>query len=306
MSPLDEEYRRAIDELEKYIRPQIEENSRQLDRALTGFSLPIRINEHDEYDERLSFELERYLQSIKNTPALMRVPGFLDAVQEIVKKILFALKAERRGDTGDALKSIKSILVKYMEDDFFVSDLDSSYAFRGSAPFDNFKYPNYDYTTQLKYPLSFFRCRRNMQIMSRKEMLHVPLTKRSLISSNRFSLPGIPCLYIASTTYCCWKELEEPSDIESLVEQIYKMSHCLVVAFADEITENMHMDDLYIVEQDKVDAADVESLFYEIENKTGKLYPLEELKTIMEKCIREQYAQRTFDLIHTITHTSSE
>lgn len=213
MSPLDEEYRRAIDELEKYIRPQIEENSRQLDRALTGFSLPIRINEHDEYDERLSFELERYLQSIKNTPALMRVLGFLDAVQEIVKKILFALKAERRGDTGDALKSIKSILVKYMEDDFFVSDLDSSYAFRGSAPFDNFKYPNYDYTTQLKYPLSFFRCRRNMQIMSRKEMLHVPLTKRSLISSNRFSLPGIPCLYIASTTYCCWKELEEPSDM---------------------------------------------------------------------------------------------
>ena len=47
-------------------------------------------------------------------------------------------------------------------------------------------------------------------------------------------------------------------------------------------------------------------MFYEIENKTGKLYPLEELKTIMEKCIREQYAQRTFDLIHTITHTSSE
>lgn len=44
-------------------------------------------------------------------------------------------------------------------------------------------------------------------------MLHVPLTKRSLISSNRFSLPGIPCLYIASTTYCCWKELEEPSDM---------------------------------------------------------------------------------------------
>ena len=100
--------------------------------------------------------------------------------------------------------------------------------------------------------------------------------------------------------------MQIPMLTESLVERIYKMSHCLVIAFTDEITENMHMDDLYIVEQDKVDAADVESLFYEIENKTGKLYPLEELKTIMEKCIREQYAQRTFDLIHTITHTSSE
>lgn len=100
--------------------------------------------------------------------------------------------------------------------------------------------------------------------------------------------------------------MQIPMLTESLIERIYKMSHCLVIAFTDEITENMHMDDLYIVEQDKVDVADVESLFYEIENKTGKLYPLEELKIIMEKCIREQYAQRTFDLIHTITHTSSE
>ena len=100
--------------------------------------------------------------------------------------------------------------------------------------------------------------------------------------------------------------MQIPMLTESLVERIYKMNHCLVIAFTDEITENMHMDDLYIVEQDKVDAADVESLFYEIENKTGRLYSLEELKTIMEKCIREQYAQRTFDLIHTITHTSSE
>ena len=213
MSFLNEEYRQASDEFEKYARSRIEGNSYQLDRALTEFSLPIRINEHDEYDKKLSSELGRYLQSIENTPALMNVHGFWDDVQEIVEKILSALKAERRGDTGDALKSIKSILVKYMEDDFFVSNLDSSYAFRGVAPFNNLKYKNHDYTTQLEYPLSFFRCREKKKIMSREEMLHVPLTKRSLSSSNRFSLPGIPCLYIASTTYCCWKELEEPSDM---------------------------------------------------------------------------------------------
>ena len=59
--------------------------------------------------------------------------------------------------------------------------------------------------------------------------------------------------------------MQIPMLTESLVERIYKMSHCLVIAFTDEITENMHMDDLYIVEQDKVDAADVESLFIQTE-----------------------------------------
>lgn len=78
----------------------------------------------------------------------------------------------------------------------------------------------------------------------------------------------------------------------------------MTIVFTNELTENMNIEDLYILEQTRVDAADVESLFYEIENRTGKLYSLEELKKKMEKCIRKQYAQRKFDLIHMITRTS--
>lgn len=98
--------------------------------------------------------------------------------------------------------------------------------------------------------------------------------------------------------------IQAPMLTESLVEQIYKLSHCMAIVFTNELTENMNIEDLYILEQARVDAADVESLFYEIENRTGKLYSLEELKKKMEKCIRKQYAQRKFDLIHMITRTS--
>lgn len=150
----------------------------------------------------------------------MQTPNLFNEVQGIVEKLSFALKAERRGDTKDALNAVKSILIKYKEDTFFVSDLDSNYAFRGSAPVDGLKSENFDYDTQLTYPLSFFRCRGNTRIESRSEMLHVPLTKRSLCNSNRFSLPGIPCLYFASTTYCCWKELGEPTEMSAVAFRV--------------------------------------------------------------------------------------
>ena len=42
-------------------------------------------------------------------------------------------------------------------------------------------------------------------------MLHIPLENRGLVSTNRFSMPGIPCIYLATSTYCCWLELNMPS-----------------------------------------------------------------------------------------------
>lgn len=98
---------------------------------------------------------------------------------------------------------------------FFVSSLNTSYAFRGAASHRD-QMPSIidvDDESQQNYPLSFFRCRKEKEIKSREELLHVPLTKRSLSSSNRFSLPGIPCLYLASTTFCCWNELGQPNEM---------------------------------------------------------------------------------------------
>lgn len=32
------------------------------------------------------------------------------------------------------------------------------------------------------------------------------------MSSTSFSIPGLPCLYLATTSYCCWLELRTPAD----------------------------------------------------------------------------------------------
>lgn len=42
-------------------------------------------------------------------------------------------------------------------------------------------------------------------------MLHIPLNLRGKASTNRFSMPGIPCVYLATTSYCCWLELNMPN-----------------------------------------------------------------------------------------------
>ena len=125
-SYFDEE-KRILDELYDLIRPEIENVYSKIDRSLNSFPLPIRIDNHDEYDAKVTSELHRYLETIKNTPALVNIPNFLDEVQEVVNHILLALGCERQGETERARLYIKAILEKYQSDNFFVSELDSCY-----------------------------------------------------------------------------------------------------------------------------------------------------------------------------------
>ena len=43
--------------------------------------------------------------------------------------------------------------------------------------------------------------------LSREELFHISFSDRRKVSSKRFSIPGLPCLYLGSSTYVCWEEL---------------------------------------------------------------------------------------------------
>ena len=199
-------------EIFESIKPQSEERGKEIDRALSGFALPIRLDNHNEYKPIISNILNAYVDSIGNTPSLKSVPNLLQDTQEIVKAILDAFDFAREGQTNDALKLIKSIILKYIDDAFFVSELDSSYAFRASAVIDEFKHKQRKYDKQKNYPLSFYRCRKG-EIKSQQDMLHIPWSKRSQVPSGRFSIPEIPCLYLSTTSFCCYKELGDPDNM---------------------------------------------------------------------------------------------
>lgn len=42
------------------------------------------------------------------------------------------------------------------------------------------------------------------------EMYHIPLTKRGIISTQRYSFPGLPCIYAGASAYACWVEMNRP------------------------------------------------------------------------------------------------
>jgi hypothetical protein len=46
--------------------------------------------------------------------------------------------------------------------------------------------------------------------LSRKELFHVPFEIRHRVQNQRYSIAGLPCLYLGSSTWICWEELGRP------------------------------------------------------------------------------------------------
>lgn len=44
----------------------------------------------------------------------------------------------------------------------------------------------------------------------RCEIFHIPLSKRRKVETQRYSITGFPCLYLSSSVYSCWTELDRP------------------------------------------------------------------------------------------------
>ncbi len=47
-------------------------------------------------------------------------------------------------------------------------------------------------------------------LMHREDLFHIPFEKRHLVSTQRYSIPGLPCLYLSGSIYTCWAEMGRP------------------------------------------------------------------------------------------------
>lgn len=55
--------------------------------------------------------------------------------------------------------------------------------------------------------------------LNRCDIFHVPLNQLRNISSQRYSFPGYPCLYLGKSLYVCWEELQRPDMTKSIVSE---------------------------------------------------------------------------------------
>ena len=61
-------------------------------------------------------------------------------------------------------------------------------------------------------PAPLFRARINDSNDDYKddEMFHIKYSDRGKVGTQRFSFPGLPCLYLGASSYVCWLELDRP------------------------------------------------------------------------------------------------
>jgi RES domain len=46
---------------------------------------------------------------------------------------------------------------------------------------------------------------------TRQDLFHIPFDKRHKVATQRFSIPGLPCLYLGGSIDVCWEELRKPA-----------------------------------------------------------------------------------------------
>lgn len=148
---------------------------------------------------------------------LLRLPinydnkeGFRDSTSKLLSDYIKLLKKYKYND-----KTIKMVTSFR---NYYIQMIDCYYKGQHSKAYQKFK-------TSLKHlnineglfiiPLKekeYYRARicNNTRGFDLDEMWHIPFDKRGIVKTERFSFPGLPCLYFGDSAYSCWIELNRP------------------------------------------------------------------------------------------------
>ncbi|RZK39073.1 MAG: hypothetical protein EOO90_20020 [Pedobacter sp.] len=56
--------------------------------------------------------------------------------------------------------------------------------------------------------------------LTKEDLFHIPFQTRSRVNTQRFSIPGLPSLYVANSVYVAWEELQRPAISEMQVARL--------------------------------------------------------------------------------------
>jgi len=97
--------------------------------------------------------------------------------------------------------------------------------------------------------------------LEKQDLFHVPFEARGKVASQRYSINGLPCLYLGSSLYVCWEELGRP-DVGNLQISCFEIAESERVSIVDFgiRPETMHRD-LSNSRSGSTEAADNYSMF---------------------------------------------
>ena len=122
----------------------------------------------------------------------------LKIISAYSKKICDAIVAYYNGNITLSHTKIRNLIKDCNHNSFAVNSIDKSDAFPGP------------HGTEIQ----FYRARTssNPKGFKASEMLHLPLSMRGMTGNYRFSISGIPSLYLANSSYACWLETGMPAE----------------------------------------------------------------------------------------------
>lgn len=127
-------------------------------------------------------------------------------IKKIEDEIALILKDAINGKSVTAFNSLKK-LIEDNRDSIYIHDLSSEFQHNINIYKDSNKY--------------LFKGRVldwNDEI-DRKGIFHIPFDKRELISTQRFSINGVPCIYLGQSIHVIWEELNRPKLDELFVSR---------------------------------------------------------------------------------------
>ncbi|MDD6058854.1 MAG: RES domain-containing protein [Ruminococcus sp.] len=187
-----------------------------------NFSIPQIVESNDEYVEKVTAILNHYKTTIHESISTKYETILLEDVDFVCNTLLEALFLGINGKFSEMDE--KNLIAYYLEDEFWISELDHSYAFRGLTYFENLHSQGYgQHYEELKdNDLTFFRAVYSKTVPNIRRMLNCPYSSLSYASAGRFSKQGASCMYLGTTSYVCAKELQfdEKSDKNLYVSAI--------------------------------------------------------------------------------------
>lgn len=137
--------------------------------------------------------------------------GFTAGMLGIIEKYIETLRVNGlNSDIISKIESFKSLCEK-MYDKYFLGYHSQSYQYFVDAL--NALITEDKLLISKLEEKSFYRARYNDGNKDYKdnEMYHIPFNLRGKVKTQRYSFPGLPCLYLGASSYVCWLELDRPS-----------------------------------------------------------------------------------------------
>lgn len=161
--------------------------------SLKSFSFPLKSQSNLSYYKTLKKGLDLFEDKIiklkGNSELSNRIKAEFENIEINNKKILQVISSYLLGNSGKAYNLLEELL----ESEFYQQKISYLVEKDNSSSNDNSKL--------LRIRVS------KKQLSAREEMFHIPFSKRHLVANQRFSIAGLPCLYLGSSIYVCWLEL---------------------------------------------------------------------------------------------------